>query len=234
MSKLNQRPMDYASEGNALESSLRAMIGNYVFIDIVRVEAVTGDTLTVKSLVQGLTSDRKAIGSEPTYGVPYLRLQRGSSAVIMDPVVGDIGLVAVCDRDITNVKANKTESVPQTLRTHARADAVYLTGIASLNQTPTQYARFTESGIDVVSPVKLSINAPDVAVTGTSSIALNSPNIILNGPITQGAGSYAGVAHFKNAVTSDAEFSVGAIRLTYHGHNGVQHGTDNSGPTVAL
>ncbi|PAO09848.1 hypothetical protein CIW60_12850 [Enterobacter roggenkampii] len=234
MSKLNQRPMDYASEGNALESSLRAMIGNYAFIDIVRVEAVTGDTLTVKSLVQGLTSDRKAIGSEPTYGVPYLRLQRGSSAVIMDPVVGDIGLVAVCDRDITNVKANKTESVPQTLRTHARADAVYLTGIASLNQTPTQYARFNESGINVVSPVKVNINAPDVDITGTSSLALNSPNIILNGPITQGAGSYAGAAHFKNAVTSDTEVSVGAIRLTYHGHNGVQTGSGTSGAPVAI
>lgn len=234
MGKVNQKPSDLASDGNALSSALRTMIGNYSFIDIVRVEEVTGNTLTVRSLLLGMSVDKTKIDNEAIHNIPYLRLQRGLSAVIMDPVVGDIGLMAVCDKDATNVKASGEESIPATLRTHSAADGVYLTGIASLNADPTQYARFTEAGIDIVSPVKVTVTGPDIAINGDSKVEINSPDIILNGPISQGAGSYAGAAHFKNTVTSDTEVSVGNIHLTSHGHSGVQGGSDNSGGPVPL
>lgn len=234
MSTTNQSAQDYASDGNATASAFRSLIGQYVFIDIVKVVEVNGELLTVKSMVLGLTTEMKKIDNQLIYNVPFIRLQRGNSAVVMDPVVGDIGLMAVCDRDITNVKSSKNESVPPTLRRHSKADAVYITGIASLNDEPAQYAKFSDAGIEVVSPTKVAISSPDIELNGSSSVAVNSPNIILNGAVSQGSGSYGGAAHFKNAVTSDTEVSVGAIKLTYHGHAGVQTGSGTSGGTVAI
>lgn len=242
MSKLNQTPSDLASECNALSFALKSLIGNYAFIDIVKVEKVNEHvvdnvkeiTLTVRSMILGMTTERKKIENEPVYNIPILRLQCGESAVIMDPVVGDIGLMAICDKDIDNIKDSKQESMPGTLRQHNMADGVYLTSIASLSITPTQYVKFTSDGIEIVSPKKLKLESPEIDLTATTKISLNSADITLNGPVTQGAGSYGGAAHFKNAVTSDSDFAVGEIKLTYHGHTGVQTGSGISGSVTAL
>jgi len=198
MTKPNQRPLDVSSEGNALSFSLRNMIGQYSFIDIVRVTEITDDTLTVISMLHGLTTDNAKIDNEPIYGVPYLRLQRGSSAVIMDPVVGDVGLMAVCDRDITNVKATKTDSVPNTKRTHSVSDAVYLTGIGSLNTDPDQYVKFNDGSIDIVSPNVVNITAPSVNVKGDVSV--------------------------DGSITSTGETTAIGIPLSTHVHGGVESG----------
>lgn len=233
MSKPNQRPVDVSCEGNALAFSLTNMIGQYSFIDVVRVVEVTGDTLTVISMISGLTTDNARINNEPIYGVPFLRLQRGVSAVIMDPVAGDIGFVAICDRDITNVKTTKADSVPGSKRTHSPSDAIYLTGIASLNATPLQYVHFRNDGIDIVSPMAVTVSSPIVQVNADNEVSLNAPSIVLNGAITQGSGSYAGTAAFKNAVTSEADFSVGTVSLKTHKHTGVQSGSSETGTPVA-
>ena len=233
MSKPNQRPVDVSSEGNALAFSLKNMIGQYSFIDIVRVVEVTGSTITVISLLHGLTTDSTKIENEPIYGVPYLRLQRGASAVIMDPVADDVGLMAVCDRDITNVKATKTDSAPNSKRMHSATDAIYLTGIASLNSEPNQYVHFRDDGIDVVSPLAVTISSPTIELNGDNLVSLNAPQIVLNGQITQGAGSHAGAATFTNGATTPQDFTAGSIGLKTHRHSGVQTGGGNTGaPTV--
>lgn len=233
MSKPNQRAADVSSEGNALSFALKNMIGQYSFIDIVRVVEVTGNTITVISLLHGLTTDSTKIENEPIYGVPYLRLQRGASAVIMDPVADDVGLMAVCDRDITNVKATKTDSAPNSKRMHSASDAIYLTGIASLNSEPNQYVHFRDDGIDVVSPLVVTISSPTIELNGDNLVSLNAPQIVLNGQITQGAGSHAGAATFTNGATTPQDFTAGSIGLKTHHHPGVQTGSGSTGaPTV--
>lgn len=52
------------------------------------------------------------IQNSTIFNIPVFRLQRGTSAIIMNPVVGDIGMIAICDRDTTLVRANRKESVP--------------------------------------------------------------------------------------------------------------------------
>lgn len=233
MSKPNQRPSDVSSEGNAMAFAVRNMIGQFVFIDIVSVVEVTGDTLTVISTLHGLTTDNIKIDNQPIYDVPYLRLQRGSSAVIMDPVVGDIGLMAVCDRDITNVKATRADSAPNSKRLHSASDAIYLTGIASLNTEPSQYVHFRNDGIDVVSPLVVTVSSPTIELNGDNRVSLNAPQIILNGQVTQGAGSHAGAAVFTNGATTPADFAAGSISLKTHRHGGVQTGGGSTGaPTT--
>ena len=229
MSRSNQTSADVSSEGNALVFALRNMIGWYSFIDIVKVTEVTGDTLTVISQLHGLTNENEKIDNEPIYGIPYLRLQRGASAVIMDPVVGDIGLMAVCDRDITNVKATKSDAAPNTKRMHSVSDAVYLTGIASLNSAPSQYVHFRDDGIDIVSPLVVTVSSPTIEINGDNLVSINAPKIVLNGQITQGTGSHAGTATFANGATTPADFKAGTIGLKTHRHGGVQTGGGNTG-----
>jgi hypothetical protein len=86
------------------------------------------------------------IPNSVVYNVPVWRLQRGNSAVIMDPVVGDIGIIASCDRDNSIVRANRKQSVPGSKRTHSKTDAIYFGGV--LNNQPTQYVQFADNAIN--------------------------------------------------------------------------------------
>lgn len=78
------------------------------------------------------------------YGLPYSRLQGGKNAIICDPVVGDIGMALIADRDISVVKKTKKRGNPGSRRRNDLADGVYLFGI--LNAVPTQYVRFLLDG----------------------------------------------------------------------------------------
>lgn len=224
MTAINMRPDDVASEGNAMSFALRKMIGDYAFIDIVQVMAVTGDTLTVKSLLHPVTANNEKIDGVSVFQIPYLRLQRGESAVIMDPVAGDIGLMAVCDKDTSNVRATKAESAPASRRQHSSADGVYLTGIASLNGDPSQYVKFSNSGIEVVSPVTVTVSAPTIELNGENQVSINTPAIVLNGAIQQGDGSYGGNATFGGSITAEGEVQGSGINLSTHVHGGVESG----------
>ena len=233
MPKSNQTSADVSCEGNALGFALRNLIGGYSFIDIVRVEEVTGNTLTVKPLLSALTMDDEAMERGVIYDVPYLQLRRGGSAVIMDPVVGDLGLIAVCDKDITNIKRTKTESVPDNFRAHSCSDAVYLTGIASLNSDPTQYIHFHDGGIDIFSPFDVNVNGKVVTVNAREKISLNCPQIELNGNLVQGEGEFGGSALFANGAITPEDFKAGDISLKNHRTPNIQRGDDTSNAPIA-
>lgn len=215
MAKSTKKPQDVSSDGNSLAFALRQMIGQFVFIEIVQVENVnsitrsdgkTYKTLDVKPLLHGVTADNEIIDNETIYNIHYLRLQRGSSGVIMDPEVGDIGLAAVCDRDVSNVLYTGKSAAPaKPNQLHNASNAIYLTGIASLNGDPTQYIQFLPDGIDIVSPLVLNINAPAVDITGS---------VTVNGDLT-----------------ATGEVKAKGIALSTHVHGGVESGgSTTSGP----
>lgn len=122
----------------------------------------------VKVLVQRMDGAGNVIDAGTIYNVPYFRLQGGTNAIIMDPQAGDIGLACISDRDISAVKASGAAAAPGSVRRHDMADALYLGGV--LNGTPTQYIQFTDSGITVLSPTKVTIHAPVVAVEGDMTV----------------------------------------------------------------
>lgn len=93
-------------------------------------------------------------------GLPYLRVQGGANAIIIDPQPGDIGIAVFASRDITNVKSTKAQANPGSFRMHDFSDGMYLGGL--LNGTPVQYLQFGSSGISIVSPVELAGNAPSI------------------------------------------------------------------------
>lgn len=233
MAKITQKPKDVSCDGNSLAFAIKQFIGNYAFIDLAEVVEVNGDqTVDVKRLVLGTTAAGDKMEPGVIYNVPYMQLRRGASAVIMDPVSGDLGIIAVCDKDISNVKATKKPALPGTGRSHSYGDAVYLTGIASLNSEPSQYVHFRNDGIDVVSPLVVTVSSPTIELNGGNLVSINAPQIVLNGQVNQGSGSHAGAATFANGATTPEDFTAGDISLKSHLTSGVESGSGKSGLPV--
>lgn len=115
------------------------------------------------------------------YGVPYLRIQGGSNAVILDPQEGDIGLAVFASRDISKVISTKAQANPGSYRQYDISDALYVGGM--LNGIPLQYVQFTASGITVTSPTAITLNAPTINLqAGDTSLSLDSSGLSVSAP----------------------------------------------------
>lgn len=225
--EFSYRPQNVNCEANISEFIFNTLMARNSFIQLVMVSKVKeGPLLDVIPLVSGFSADGSRIDNTPVFNVPVWRLQRGASAVIMDPVEGDIGLMLCCDRDITKVRKEKKESLPASMRVHSKSDGIYLGGV--LNSAPTQYVKFSDDGIDIVSPLVVSVSGKTVIVNGEETISLNSPVIEVNGQLTQGSGSYAGDAVFGGTITATGEITGSGIKLSTHSHGGVERGSSNT------
>lgn len=148
------------------------------------------------------------------YGVPYMRMQGGTDAVIIDPKVGDIGMALFGDRDLSAVIATKKAAAPGSARRNSLSDALYIGGI--LNGTPQQYVQFTTSGITVLSPQAVTIQAPTITLQG---------NVHTTGTLQQD-----GAVTANSTITAAGEVKGKGIPLSTHKHTGVQTGGGTSGP----
>lgn len=195
------------------------------FIQPVTVVEVNVNEMTVhvKPLLLGITTDAQAIETSVIYNVPYIRTQSGDSAIIIDPSVGDIGLVLVCDKDISIIKKTKGEAAPASLRVHSLSDSVYLCGM--LNKEPKQFIKFTSSGIEINSPAKVNVTAPSVTVScdtlsaeAKTSAKLKSASVIVESPVIALNGN----------VTAQG-LTINGMDFSSHTHGNVTNGKDSTG-----
>lgn len=105
-------------------------------------------TVDVTPLVNQQTVLGESIPHTTVYGIPFIRVQGGSSALIVDPNVGDLGFCLFADSDISNVKATGEAGVPPTFRKFDMADGIYIGGWG-IKQTPKQWVVIDESGVDI-------------------------------------------------------------------------------------
>ena len=206
-------------------------------VQVQAVNPVSGKVgfLTVQPLVLETDTNSLVIAQTPIYNVPYMRYQGGPSAVILDPVVGDIGLAIFAENDITNVKQTLQPGPAATQRSHSTADALYIGGV--LNPDPTQYVQFQPGGAGIVihSPGAVALQAgSSVAITSGSTTTVNAPggfivnaNMTLNGTMS-GTQSGAGAYQFAGTITAPDAVINGVTQST-HVHGGVQTGSGNSG-----
>lgn len=148
--------------------------------------------------VQPLVNQIDGVGNQTAhgkiFGVPVLRVQGGKNAIIMDPVVNDIGWLSIADRDISAVKANKgKQSNPGSYRRHNLADGVYIGAILN-PANPTQYVQFTTDGMKVadkngniieLKSGSIAITATKVTISGDLAV---TGNITATNGITAGSG----------------------------------------------
>jgi len=131
----------------------------------------------IRVLVQQVSGGGTPIDHGTISNVPYVRLQGGSNAVIIDPAVGDIGLASFCSRDISAVKNARAVAPPGSHRAYDFSDAIYTGGC--LNGTPTQYVQFTDSGIVIHSPTAVTVEAPSAVVNASESVTVNTATAII-------------------------------------------------------
>ena len=165
---------------NSISFIARQILSGANFATLVQVKSVTNSGeispvgfVDVKPMVNMLDGYGKAIEHGTVYNLPYMRLQGGTSAIILDPQVGDIGIAIFAQNDISSVKKTKTVSNPGSGRRNSMSDGLYIGGV--LNGTPTQYLRFLAGELKITSDTKITVTAPIVAVNASTSATVTSP-----------------------------------------------------------
>lgn len=146
-------PFDWGDRHNTTAFLVRQALGRIATVRLVVVKAVhagagtppVAGTVDVQPLVNQVDGGGNATPHGTVYGLPYLRMGAGTTAVIVEPVAGDIGLCLVCDRDISSALKAKAPSSPGSQRRFSLADGVYLGALAAA--APDRYVQFTADGI---------------------------------------------------------------------------------------
>jgi hypothetical protein len=148
-------PNDQLGAFNPVAFVVSQMLARVRTVTLGKVMAVTNTgtiipagTVDVHPLVSMVDGRGNATQHETVYKLPYFRLQSGANAIIMDPVVGDIGIMLICDRDVSSVEASQAAAPPPSMRMFNFSDGLFIGGILG-TATPTQYLAFTAGGIVV-------------------------------------------------------------------------------------
>ena len=163
-----------AAQDKFIIQQLISNVHTMIPVEVVSVSVPT-DTLapigrcSVRPLVQQVDGNNNVYGRGEIINVPYLRVQGGKNAVVLDPVVGDVGLCGFCERDISMVKRTGAEAAPNTRRQYSLNDAVYM--FTMMSGTPEQFVHFKNSGIDIKSTGDININGLVIKPNGQLVLA---------------------------------------------------------------
>lgn len=214
-----QPPNVQTSEAEAFAFNFHRIMAGKFFIRPVKVEAVKGEApnlvVDILPLITQVDATSASIENSPVYNCPVFRLQRGNSAVVMDPVPGDIGYAAIADADMTILRANREQSVPGSKRDHSMSDAIYMGGF--LNSIPSEYMQFLGNQINIVTPGQIQVNAPGGTTFTTPTLHVTG-NITAGGDITDNNGTQSA--------------SLKALRDAYDAHTHPVSGVETGGSTV--
>lgn len=177
-------PTDAAGQYNAIRFMVKQMLANVRTAALVEVKKCSNSggltavgTVDIQPLVNQVDGYGNAIPPSIIRGLPYFRLQGGTNAVILDPVINDIGIALFADRDSSRVVSTKKAANPATNRRFNMADGLYIGGV--LNAVPQQYVEFSGSGVSVVSPTAITLKAPQVNIENAGSALQNLLNATL-------------------------------------------------------
>lgn len=214
---------------NAMDFLIWQSILKINTLDIVVVTNIANDTLEVQSLTAGVSGSGAAIPPGTIYDVPFTRIQGGVNSLKIDPQVGDIGLCGFCQRDISSVKTNKRLSVPPSDKAYAVSDAVYICGIASLNNSPQRFIEINDEGITIEASGPVNLTATDVNVDASESVTIVAPDMTFEGDVTiEGNIEHQGELHSTGVIRSDLNVTGATVSLVSHVHGGVTPGNSTT------
>jgi len=190
---------------------VQSMLSRIRTMTLVKVVGVTNTggvspigTVDLVPCVNLMDGSRQATSHGTIYKCPYLRIQGGTNAIILDPQVGDIGWAGFADRDIQTALANKGPSNPGSARMFDWADGVYLGMVTG--PAPTQYVQFNTDGITIVSPTLVKVQAPDVQVSCSTAEVTTTGNATVS---VGGSASVTVAGSATFAVTGNMGATVG-------------------------
>ncbi len=219
-----------------IENILKGRLNTALPVKVVGVATTgTGPTgyVDVVPLIQMFDGYNNAIPSTTIYKVPYARIQGGVAALIIDPIVGDVGIAVFGQQDITGVHDEPQK--PLTKRTFSMADAMYIGGI--VNGEPSIYMELTQSGVcNITAPDTVQIttgsaiiNCDTTTVNAAAKVTLNTPLTEITGQLTTGTASGGGAITMTGDVTINGTLTANGVSLTTHTHSGVTTGGANTG-----
>ena len=74
-------------------------------------------------------------------------------------------MLVVCTKDVSSIESGLVGSY----RRYNLADGIYFGGLCGFNQTPTQFIKFDENGIEITSPTALTVNTQTMTVNAQKS-----------------------------------------------------------------
>ena len=162
---------DGADHHNATRAVIEAALGKVHTGTLVKVIAVRGGNgpvgrVDIQPLVDQVDGEGKREPHGIIYDVPYLRAQGGAAAIVMDPVVNDVGWANFASRDLSQVKETGTNAPPETKRMHSMADAIYVGG--TLNGTPQHFISFNDNKITITSATAIELHSPTLTHNGVN------------------------------------------------------------------
>lgn len=160
-------------------------------------------TVTVQPIINQMTGNRQAQPHGEISQVPYVRLQGGANAIILDPKPGDVGVCGFCSRDIAAAKKARGGPVnPASFGAFDWADGIYLGNI--FGGIPTRYVQVNDSGINVVAPDQITLRAPTITLDGA--------------------------VHGTSTGMFDGDVTANGTSVHTHVHGGVTRGTSSTDP----
>ena len=184
------------SEWNRMNAAIRSVMNQMATMTLVKVLAVRERVVDIQPIVAQMDGAGNAVEHGTIHNVPVWRYQAGAAAVIVDPLVGDVGMAVFAHSDISAAKATSGASPPGSKRRFDWADAVYLGGVFGSEPTTT----ITLSAAD---GVVISSNRP-VTVNASAGIALNGPTTVTGGLTVDGK---AFATHIHKGVTAGTALS---------------------------
>lgn len=233
------------SDFNALAYMIDTRINqNVCTADIVKVLNVADGYVDVLPLITQIDAFNNAVQPAPLYHLPYRRVQGGRAALIIDPVVGDIGIAVYTKRDSSGLTNEQSApSKPASFRTFNQADGFYIGGF--LNQIPDVYLELTQTGEAILSaPISVTvytsdceINSPICTVNAsdceinTALMTINAAMTQINGPlnVTGGISGGGGATMTGGITNTGGTVTSNGITLETHTHSGVQSGGSSTG-----
>lgn len=174
-------------------------------------------TVDIQPLVNAVDGNGNSWPHGVIHNVPYMRIQGGASGIIIDPVINDIGIAVVCDRDISTVQnvgvkidsktGNNFTSAPGSNRKNDMSDMVYLMTMIGL--APTQYVQFVNG------------STPQITIHSPGTITIDAPTITSNG-----------TWNHTGTITATGDVTGNGTSLHTHKHGGVTTGSGQTGAPV--
>lgn len=244
-----QDPDDSASDFRARQFQITRTLSRVRTVVLCQVKGITGGagaiappgTVSVLPLVK-VTDGQGNVSSHGTImNVPVFRVGGGNGAIICDPVVGDIGWLAVADRDSSAAIANNGEAQPGSRRKFNLADSIYLGKL--LGDAPEQYVTFTADGMKLhdkndnnITTDSAGININGILINRMGQVAGNLPvtgALELGGSIEDIAGGlYPGNIHTSGTITGDTDVIGAGKSLETHVHETLGGTGTNTSPPV--
>ena len=164
------------SQYNALSFMIQQAIREQVNTCVIcKVTGVSSGYVDVLPMVTQVSGKGEAIPPTTLYKLPYMRYHAGVAAVILDPVLGDIGLAVFAGKDCSNVKVGTSEPVPPaSFRDNSMANGFYIGGF--LNQAPSVSIELTQGGaVNITAPGGVNISG---SVTASGDMVASGKSLV--------------------------------------------------------